>query len=190
MGLRRPRRRIGTGPIRAFFVPSGKEGTASHAYLRVVSSDAAARLREQDTFRFRLKDRGGFCDFVAAPRSSPQGAHCKLGIPRPILRRVLDRMHAQFDTKLSLSALAAESGCSRSQFMRMFKAAMGVAPHRHLVELRLRHAQQLIASRNSPLIDIAFECGFRSHAHFSTAFTRRFGMTPSLYRKSLIAGSF
>jgi AraC family transcriptional regulator len=127
--------------------------------------------------------------FVA--RSMPQrNPNSKPDIPRPVLRRVLDRMHAQLDTKLSLSTLAAESGYSRAQFIRMFKATMGVAPHSHLVELRLRRAQELIASRNLSLLDIALECGFQNHAHFSTAFARRFGTTPSLYRKSLIASYF
>lgn len=124
--------------------------------------------------------------FVA--RSMPQrNPDSKPDIPRPVLRRVLDRMQAQLDTKLSLSTLAAESGYSRAQFMRMFKAAMGVAPHSHLVELRLRRAQELMASHNSSILDVALECGFQNHAHFSTAFARRFGTTPSLYRKSLIA---
>jgi AraC family transcriptional regulator len=108
--------------------------------------------------------------------------------PRHLLRRVLERMHEEFDSSLSLSTLAAESGYSRAHFMRMFKATMGVTPHSHLLELRLQRAQRMLTSASRSLIDIALACGFRSHAHFTTAFTRRFGLAPNFYRKSLSAG--
>lgn len=107
--------------------------------------------------------------------------------PRHLLRRVLERMHEELDLGLSLSTLAAESGYSRAHFMRIFKATMGVTPHSHLLELRLQRAQKMLTSASMSLIDIALACGFRGHAHFTTAFTRRFGFAPSFYRKSLSA---
>jgi AraC family transcriptional regulator len=106
-------------------------------------------------------------------------------LPKHLLRRVLERMHEELDSDLSLSTLAAESGYSRAQFMRLFKAASGQTPHKYLLELRLRRAQEMIAVRSKQIIDIALECGFRSHAHFSVAFSQRFGIAPNLYRKSL-----
>lgn len=106
--------------------------------------------------------------------------------PKHLLRRVLERMHDEFDTDLSLSMLAAESGYSRAHFMRVFKAAFGETPHKYLLELRLRKAQEMIAERSKRIIDIAVECGFSSHAHFTVAFNQRFGIAPNLYRKSLL----
>jgi AraC family transcriptional regulator len=105
--------------------------------------------------------------------------------PRHLLRRVLDKMHDELDSDLSLSSLAAESGYSRAHFMRVFKAAMGVTPHSHLLELRLRQAQKMLSFPSSSVIDIAFACGFRSQAYFTTAFSKRFGLTPSFYRRSI-----
>jgi AraC family transcriptional regulator len=106
-------------------------------------------------------------------------------LPKHLLRRVLERMHDELDTDLSLSVLAAESGYSRAHFMRMFKATIGETPHRYLLELRLRKAQEMIAERSKRIIDIAMECGFSSHAHFTVAFNQRFGLAPNLYRDSL-----
>jgi AraC family transcriptional regulator len=119
-------------------------------------------------------------------REDPQQIPKKQSLPKHLLRRVFERMHAGLDSDLSLSDLAAESGYSRSQFIRMFKAAVGDSPHSHLRELRLRRAQQLITERLMQIVDIAFACGFCSHAHFSTAFTRRFGLAPSLYRQMVL----
>jgi len=102
-----------------------------------------------------------------------------------VLRRVLDRMQAELDSDLDLVTLAGESGYSRTHFLRMFRAATGVTPHRYLLELRLKRAQSMVASRELSLCDIASACGFSSHAHFSTAFRARFGLAPSAYRRGL-----
>jgi AraC family transcriptional regulator len=108
--------------------------------------------------------------------------------PRHLLRRVLERMHEELESDLSLSTLAAESGYSRAHFMRIFKETMGITPHSHLLELRLQRAQKMLTSASMSLIDIALACGFRSHAHFTASFTRRFGIPPSFYRRSLSVG--
>lgn len=106
-------------------------------------------------------------------------------LPRQILRRVLDRMEAEPDSHLTLTLLATESGYSRTHFYRMFKAATGQTPHGYLLELRLKKAESLLADRLFSLIDIALACGFSSHAHFSTAFRTRYGVSPSVYRRNL-----
>ncbi len=107
--------------------------------------------------------------------------------PRP-LRRVFERMRADLGTNLDLTTLAAESGYSRAHFLRMFRAATGQAPHRYLIELRLAKAQALIAGTSMPLIDIAAACGFSSHAHLTTAFRSRFGLSPSAHRRACRTG--
>ena len=106
-------------------------------------------------------------------------------LPPRLLRRVLERMQADLSSNIDLAALAAESGYSRAHFLRTFRAATGQTPHRYLLELRLTKAQALIASGLMPLIDIALACGFCSHAHFTTAFRSRFGLSPSAYRRGL-----
>jgi AraC family transcriptional regulator len=94
-------------------------------------------------------------------------------------------MQADLSANIDLAALAVESGYSRAHFLRTFRAATGRTPHRYLLELRLTKAQSLIARRLMPLIDIALACGFSSHAHLTTAFRSRFGLSPSAYRRSL-----
>jgi AraC family transcriptional regulator len=92
-------------------------------------------------------------------------------------------MEAEFDSGLTLTQLAAESGYSRTHFLRMFRGATGQSPHRYLLELRLKKAASMLARRSLSLMDIALACGFSSHAHFSTAFRSRFGLSPSAFRR-------
>jgi AraC family transcriptional regulator len=105
-------------------------------------------------------------------------------LPRHALRRVVDRMH-DFDANLDLQTLAGECGYSRSHFLRMFRAATGVSPHRYLLQLRLEHAQELLKQGCESLIDVAAACGFSSHAHMSRAFRQLLGVTPTEYRRNL-----
>jgi AraC family transcriptional regulator len=94
-------------------------------------------------------------------------------------------MRVDISVNLDLATLAAETGYSRAHFLRTFRAATGQTPHRYLMELRLEKARTLLAGGAMALIDIAAECGFSSHAHLTTAFRSRFGMSPSAYRRGL-----
>ena len=101
-----------------------------------------------------------------------------------LLQRVLDRMKTDLATDLDLSTLAAESGYSRSHFLRTFRGAMGCSPHRWLIRLRVEQAKTMLRENSISLIDIALDCGFSSHAHFSNTFRQIVGVTPSEYRRS------
>ncbi len=113
------------------------------------------------------------------PRPSPCGK-----LRNRLLQRVLDRMKADLATDLDLSTLAAESGYSRSHFLRTFRAAMGCSPHQWLTRLRGERAKTMLRENSMSLIDIALDCGFSSHAHFSNTFRQIVGVTPSEYRRT------
>jgi transcriptional regulator GlxA family with amidase domain len=104
-------------------------------------------------------------------------------LQRRLLQRVLDRMKADLASDLDLSTLAAESGYSRSHFLRTFRAVMGCSPHQWLTSLRVEQAKTILRENAVSLIDIALDCGFSSHAHFSNTFRQIAGVTPSEYRR-------
>ena len=106
------------------------------------------------------------------------------GLPRHLLARVTERMH-DLSSNLDLQSLAAETGYSRSHFLRLFRAATGCAPHHYLLQLRLKRAQELMRQERASLIDIAAACGFSSHAHMSRLFRQMIGLTPTDYRRNL-----
>jgi len=93
-------------------------------------------------------------------------------------------MKADLGTDLDLNTLAAESGYSRSHFLHTFRAAMGCSPHQWLTRLRVEQGKAILRERSISLIDIALDCGFSSHAHFSNTFRQVVGVTPSEYRRT------
>jgi AraC family transcriptional regulator len=100
-----------------------------------------------------------------------------------VLRRILDKMDAELTTDLDLSTLAAESGYSKSHFLRMFQSAMGCAPHQWLIRSRIERAKKLLRESSQSIIDIAAACGFSSHSHLSRTFHKIVGVAPSQYRR-------
>jgi AraC family transcriptional regulator len=96
-------------------------------------------------------------------------------LPPKVLRRVQERMETELHLDLSLSTFAAEAGYSRTHFLRMFHAAMGMNPHQYLVRLRIDRAKTLLAKSGNNLIDIASACGFSSQSHMTMVFSSTFG---------------
>ena len=105
-------------------------------------------------------------------------------IADPRLRRALDFMCANIDQPLTLEAIAAEACVSKFHFTRLFRTRIGRTPMQHLAELRLDAAAQMLVTNDLPVARVALECGHRNAAHFSDAFRRRFGCSPTRYRRS------
>jgi len=122
--------------------------------------------------------------FLGRGETRPQSNGGTYGLPRHVLRRIIERMRC-FSCDLSLQALANESGYSRVHFVRMFRAATGYSPHNYLLNVRLERARELLKNPSLSLIDIALDCGFSSHSHMSRLFHKSVGVTPSTYRRSL-----
>lgn len=68
-------------------------------------------------------------------------------------------------------------------------ASVRVAPQRQalLRELRLAHARSAPERTGRPLEEIAAETGFFDQAHLGRLFRRRFGVSPSAYRRQVAA---
>jgi len=89
----------------------------------------------------------------------------------------------------TIPAVARGLGVAYSYFRREFKRHTGLSPHRYMNRMRLEKARRLIGATDEPLKAIADRLGFSSQYHFSSAFRRHFGLSPSAWRKSAEPGS-
>lgn len=101
------------------------------------------------------------------------------------LKRVLDFVDENLAGPISLTDMAAVAELSPYHFGRVFKHATGKSPYQHLIYCRIVRSQILLAGTERSIIDIAIACGFPTQAHFSTAFSRQTGMSPSRYRSTI-----
>ena len=98
------------------------------------------------------------------------------------IARATEYMRENLHLPLTLADIAREAGVSSYHFLRLFKAETGQTPVRRLGELRVACARRHLEQSSTPVSDIAYLCGFASAAHFSTAFRRQVGTSPSTYR--------
>jgi AraC-like DNA-binding protein len=68
---------------------------------------------------------------------------------------------------------------------RVFRAEFGVPIHQHLLELRLTAALVSLRAGEPNLSKLALELGFSQHSHFSAAFRKAIGWSPSEVRRLL-----
>jgi AraC-like DNA-binding protein len=90
---------------------------------------------------------------------------------------------AHFTERFSLGDLARLVGASVFHLSRVFRERTGFSLHAYRTELRLRAALERIEDPAADLLTVALDLGFSSHSHFTDAFRRRFGLTPSALRK-------
>jgi len=98
-----------------------------------------------------------------------------------LVQRAKVLLASDFREPLSLDSIARFANSSPYHLPRVFKKETGLSIHRYLNRLRLRMALELIG--DSDLARVALDVGFSSHSHFSDAFRREFGISPSRMRR-------
>jgi AraC family transcriptional regulator len=90
-----------------------------------------------------------------------------------------------FRSRLTVRQLAETLNVDPLHLSRCFRRRFGCSPGDFLRQCRVRHAAELLRSRNSclALADVALDSGFADQAQLTKAFKRMTGMTPGQYRK-------
>lgn len=82
------------------------------------------------------------------------------------------------------------AGCySKYHFQRLFHAATGVTIAEYIQTRRVTECARKLLHTNESILQISLEYQFKSHQHFSRAFRKLFGVTPSQFRKTGIANA-
>lgn len=101
----------------------------------------------------------------------------------PIVSAARRFLHQHLEENISVDDVAGACKVSRSTLDRAFQAAEGQGPAAILRRMRMDQARQLLLTTDLPLADVAARCGFNYLSHFSRAFKKETGRTPSQYRK-------
>lgn len=92
-------------------------------------------------------------------------------------------MNRNYIFNTSIQNFAFLTGRSLSAFKRDFQKIFHSTPNRWLVQKRLQEAYFLIERKNRKPVDIYLELGFEDLSHFSFAFRKLFGCTPTALAK-------
>ncbi len=82
----------------------------------------------------------------------------------------------------SLAVAAAKSFVSEPYFRRVFKEEFKMSPKQYVIERRIEYAKALRIAGYFSIQEIAELCGYHDQKHFSSAFKKITGVSPSKYR--------
>ncbi len=105
------------------------------------------------------------------------GVFFDYGIPEKI--DLEEFMNRNYKFNVRVERLAYLTGRSLSAFKRDFKQVFNETPGHWLVKKRLQEAHFLIDKKNKKPAEIYLDLGFENLSHFSFAFKKLFGLTPT-----------
>lgn len=88
-------------------------------------------------------------------------------------------MEKNYRFRVGMDRFAYMSGRSLATFKRDFQKTFGMAPGRWLLKRRLQEAYFQITEKNRKPSDVYLELGFEDLSHFTFAFRKAYGVTPS-----------
>lgn len=92
---------------------------------------------------------------------------------------IISFMEKNFLFNLSLEKFGYLTGRSLTTFKRDFKKAFSTTPQRWLTQKRLELAHYQLVEKNRKPVDVYLETGFENLSHFSFAFKKQFGYSPT-----------
>jgi AraC family transcriptional regulator len=94
----------------------------------------------------------------------------------------LDYMRVHFNATISLEKIAAVACLSVHHFKRLFLEYFGLSPHKYLMQLRLKKAQELLMGSEFTVREICHKVGFENDSSFIRLFNQNYSVTPRVYR--------
>jgi two-component system response regulator YesN len=95
-----------------------------------------------------------------------------------------ERINKNLKKNWTVKDLAVSIDISETYLQKLFKDSTGMSPIKYLHHLRYEKSRDLLESRKFLRIqEICHEVGINDQTHFTRDFKKKYGKTPSRYRK-------
>ena len=101
----------------------------------------------------------------------------------PAIEKIIDYSFRNYLNPITLQEIAKVAEMSIPTFCRFFKKNIKKTYFEFLQDIRISHACKLLNNTNKPIMDVCYESGYNSWAHFSKQFKTVTKMSPTSYRK-------
>jgi AraC-like DNA-binding protein len=105
------------------------------------------------------------------------------GAMDPVIGDAITSIHANPAHPWTIEGLADKSNLSRSAFAERFVKRVGTPPAAYIAQVRLESAAELLQFTTQSIGVVASAVGYDSEAAFSRAFSKRYDMPPSRWRR-------
>lgn len=102
----------------------------------------------------------------------------------PLILRSIHEIESSPQREERVEIFAEKAYVSRYHFIRKFREAAGLTPHKFRIQSRVRMAQRLLAAGRE-IADTAQSSGFYDQSHFNRLFKRTVGISPGEYMRSV-----
>lgn len=100
------------------------------------------------------------------------------------VKKALKYIETYYASNITINDICASIYISPPYLQKVFVTYVGKTPHQYIMECRHQKAKELLETTNASVEEIARQCGFVNHAHFSTTFKKMQGVSPLAFRKS------
>lgn len=99
------------------------------------------------------------------------------------VERLKRHIEKSYSDRIHIDDLAQMTRLSSSYFSAAFRVSFGTSPHDYISRRRVDQAAHLMVTTDTPLCEIALDCGFADQSHLSRVFRRLKGTTPAAWRR-------
>lgn len=103
-----------------------------------------------------------------------------------IVKKAIKYIETYYSSNISIKNVCDSIYISPSHLQKVFLRCVGVTPYQYIMDCRHRKAKEMLETSKASIEEIARQCGFVNSAHFSTTFKQKEGLSPLVYKKSLI----
>jgi AraC family transcriptional regulator len=100
------------------------------------------------------------------------------------MRKVTEFVSSHLSQDITVEMLSCLVSLSPNHFSKCFRITTGLAPYQYVTQCRLDRAADLLISSRLSITHIALAVGYSTPSHFSAAFQRYKGGTPSAWRRA------
>ena len=93
-------------------------------------------------------------------------------------------MEKKYNTGITITSIADNSGICLRHFRRRFKNATGTTPNEYLQTLRIEKAKKILENSDEHVSQISWQVGYEDTSSFSRSFKKQTGLSPKRYRET------
>lgn len=97
------------------------------------------------------------------------------------VEQTLAYMQRNYKEQIDIEQLARHSGYGANRFYQCFKARTGLSPLKHMTQIRLDAALELLGPDQATVLEAAHAVGYSDEFYFSRLFKKQMGLSPTDY---------
>jgi transcriptional regulator GlxA family with amidase domain len=135
-----------------------------------------------------IKDQLGLVSNQSATRSREYWHFKRMAQGNIVVSQALDIMLVHLEDTLTVSQISRKMGVSSRRLERNFREKINFSPLKVYRSLRLEKVEKLLFQTELPISEISIACGFSNVTLLTKWYKRKFGVQPSMARRSAYIG--